>query len=239
MTFPRPVMPSVGLVVPMFNEEALVEQVVAQYVVALSRVSGLTRLVVVDNGSTDTTGACLMRAVASYPSVEVVKLPANAGYGGGIHAGLAHLAQGNPPDIVGWAWGDGQVDPAVIPSLVAALVHGADLAKVRRVSRRDGWRRQLITREYARWAARFGVASADINGCPKLLWRARLAEAKLRATDWFLDPELVLRAEQWGWVVAELPAAMEPRSAGRSKVNWGTVAGFAAKLGLWQFGWRP
>ena len=138
------------------------------------------------------------------------------------------------PDLLGWGWGDGQVRPAVIPSLVDALIRGADIAKVRRVSRRDGWKRRFVTRTYARLNHALGTRSPDVNGCPKLMHRAVFEAAQLESTDWFLDPELLLLAEARGWNVVELPAAMEPRAGGQSKVNWRT----AMSLGVQVCGWH-
>jgi glycosyltransferase involved in cell wall biosynthesis len=230
---------SLGLAVPLFNEGPLVDEVVDAYVGALAACDRAWRLVLVNNGSEDDTGRQL-DAHAQRPGVEVVHLVDNAGYGGGILAGLNRLRaeDGSDMELVGWGWGDGQVDPTVLPSLVAACEHGADLAKVRRVSRHDGWRRRLVTRSYARINHVLGARSADVNGCPKLMWRRRFDELALCSTDWFLDPELIWQAEARGWVVTEVPAAMRQRRAGRSKVRWTTVVGFSARLAAWHLGAR-
>lgn len=227
-----------GLAVPLFNEGPLVDEVVSAYVRALGACERSWRLVLVNNGSHDDTGDRL-DVHARRSGVEVVHLDGNAGYGGGILAGLDRLrAPGTEqPEMVGWGWGDGQVDPVVLPSLVAACEHGADLAKVRRVSRHDGWQRRFVTRAYARINHVLGARSSDVNGCPKLMWRHRLDELSPRSTDWFLDPELVWQAEARGWVITEVPAAMRPRQAGRSKVGWSTVVGFSARLAAWHLGW--
>jgi len=223
---------SLGLAVPLFDEGPLVDEVVDAYVAALEGCGVPWRLVLVDNGSRDDTRARVERHVRR-PGVEAVYLDDNAGYGGGIQAGLARLRDGDPPTLVGWGWGDGQVDPRVLPALVSACRHGADLAKVRRVSRHDGWQRRFVTRSYARINHLLGSRSADVNGCPKVMWRRRFEEVGPTAVDWFLDPELVWQAEARGWVVAELPAAMRARKAGRSKVRWTTVLGFSARLAAW------
>ena len=229
---------SLGLAVPLYDEAPLVDEVVGAYVDVLRRSETDWRLVLVDNGSRDGTRAAVDRW-AQTDGVEVVYLDENAGYGGGIQAGLARLREGVAPELIGWGWGDGQVDPAVLPALVAACLHGADLAKVRRVSRHDGWRRRVITRSYAGINRLLGSRSADVNGCPKVMWRQRFDEIGPQSMDWFLDPELVWQAEARGWVVAELPAAMRARRAGQSKVRWTTVLGFSARLAAWHLRVTP
>jgi hypothetical protein len=57
-----------------------------------------------------------------------------------------------------------------------------------------------------------------------------------RSTDWFLDAEVVLKAEQRNWEIATHPVTMRARTAGHSKVDWKTVAEFALNLTRWRFG---
>ncbi len=223
---------TVGLSVPLFNEEAVVDTVVDAYVRALASTGLGWTLVLVDNGSQDSTRARIT-ALARQAGVEAVCLEENVGYGGGILAGIQRMYARTAPDIVGWAWGDGQVRPAVIPSLVDALRHGVDIAKVRRVSRRDGWQRRWVTHAYARVNRLLGTRSADVNGCPKMMRRDIFEAAQLRSEDWFLDPELMLCAEARGWQVAELPVAMDARLGGRSKVNWRTAMSLGRQICGW------
>lgn len=229
-------MPVVGVAVPLFNEGPLVDRVATAYIDGLEATGLQWRLVLVDNGSTDDTRA-RVRGWTQVPGVEGVFLDENDGYGGGIQAGLDRL-RARPPAFIGWGWGDGQVDARVLPTLVHALQHGAHVAKVRRVSRHDGWQRRVVTRTYARLHHLLGARSADVNGCPKLLTWTAFQQANLRSRDWFLDPELVLLAEARGWTVVEVPAAMEPRAAGRSKVNWRTAAALGAQVLAWRMGAR-
>jgi dolichol-phosphate mannosyltransferase len=229
----------IGLAMPLLDEGPLVEPV-ARAVLAVADAHELDLvLALVDNGSTDDTRERVRALAAADRRVRGVYLDDNAGYGGGILAGVRHLVQTEDPDLVGWAWGDGQVDPSVLPALVQACAGGAQLAKARRVERRDGWQRVLVTRTYAATTRALGVHTRDVNGCPKLLRRDAFRELDPRSTDWFLDPEVVLGAEERGWRIADAPVVMAPRAAGRSKVNWRTVAEFLRNLARWQRGWRP
>jgi len=233
-----PLRAGVGLVVPLYDEEAVAGRALARLCAGLAQTAQPWRLYAVNNGSRDGTGGVLDAFAAAHPQVQVIHLAENAGYGGGILRGLDQARQDGWA-VLGWAWGDDQIDPSVIPSLARACAGGADLAKVRRVHRFDGLQRRAITRAYAAATRVLGARSADLNGCPKL-WRApALARLQLRSTDWFLDPEAVLRAEALGMLITELPCAMLPRAGGVSKVRWSTVGRFGLQLLSWQAGWRP
>lgn len=223
---------SLGLVIPLLNEVDLVASVTEAIHATLSGAQIPHTLVLVDNGSTDGTGELIDTLAQSMPIV-AVHLAQNAGYGGGILAGLSALAQ-DPPEIMGWCWGDGQVQPETLPPLYRACIRGAPLAKVVRTERQDGMTRRIVTTGYA-WATRaIGATHPDVNGCPKLLRREALQTLAPRSTDWFLDAEVVLGAQSRGWEIATHPAAMMPRSAGRSKVSAATVIEFAWNLARWR-----
>ena len=132
------------------------------------------------------------RAERHGPAVLPVSLRDDAGYGGGIKAGLRALLSGPRPPVLGWAWGDGQVDPGVLGVLHGLCAGGADLAKARRMDRRDGLQRLAVTTLYAATLRALGVRTPDVNGCPKLFPIAVLEELALQSADWFLDPEAVI-----------------------------------------------
>ncbi len=101
---------SVVALVVTFNRAALLHDALA----ALhAQTHPLTRILVVDNASTDATAAVL----AAWPEVERLRLPENTGAAGGFEAGLAHLAGAEE----GWIWMmDDDVRPA--PETLARLL---------------------------------------------------------------------------------------------------------------------
>ena len=223
-----------GLSIPLLDEEALVKDVARSICAVLDTASIPFVLALVDNGSTDRTGDCIEALAASDPRIMAVHLARNAGYGGGILAGITALQQAHRPDVIGWAWGDDQIDPAILPALMAHCQRGSPLAKARRTVRQDGFRRRLITMGYATVMRTLGVQTADVNGCPKLIRADAFASLNPSATDWFLDAEVVLGCEHRGWIIAQEPATMRPRSGGESKVKVATLLEFGANLLRWK-----
>jgi glycosyltransferase involved in cell wall biosynthesis len=238
-----------GLALPFFNEAPLIPEVIHELDRALRPLGSSVAVALVDNGSTDGTMEALQTACAPTraptapsplgPHYLPLRLPKNRGYGGGILAGIDLLRARYAPAVLGWAWGDGQVDPQVIPPLLHLVESGFPVAKTRRIRREDGWQRRWVSAGYAHSLGALGVHLPDVNGCPKLLRTSAYDALNPASEDWFLDPEVILGAIARGWPVASLPVTMRRRKAGRSKVNSAAVAQFIDHLVRWQLGWRP
>ena len=147
--YPRPLpdlteddRPDVSLVVPVFNEERTIQQVVEQAVAVLEGDSRTFEVIVVDDGSRDGTWAAIERLHAGDGRVKAVRFKRNFGQHPAMHAGLVR-ARG---DIVVTMDGDLQNEPEDIPKLIAAVKGGADVASGRRAARHDSWGRTLPSR---------------------------------------------------------------------------------------------
>ena len=184
----------------------------------LDRMPAGYRPIVVDNGSTDGSGALAARLGA-----EVVDEP-QPGFGAACFAGLQAAAS----DVVCFMDCDGSLDPRELDLVAAPVTEGrADLALGERQARRGAWplharlANRLLALELRR---RTGLALRDLGPM-----RAARREALLalgiadRRFGWPL--EMVLLAHRAGWRIEEVPVAYLPRS-GRSKVT-GTVRGTA------------
>ena len=217
-------MDRLGLVIPLYDEVSCCEREIHRLVDRLQAAHVPFRLVLVDNGSRDGTGALIDRIAASTPSIRTVHIEHNAGYGGGI---LAGLAQTSCP-IVGWHWGDGQIDPQVVVQTWRLLrAEHLDIAKATRIRREDGLDRAIISRVY-RWVTRhrLGLPDTDINGCPKIMTRTTYERLTLQSTSWLLDLELMWKAHHQGLRVGTVSTTMHPRLEGHSKVHVETIMEF-------------
>ena len=225
--------PRLGLSIPLLNEEAVVRDTIHRMVFSLEAQNISFALALVNNGSRDKTGA-LIDSLAEDPRIHTVHLRQNAGYGGGILAGLQCLQQGSTPDVLGWCWGDGQVDPLCLVTLLKACEDGAPMAKAVRTRRNDGGFRTLQGQVYAKLLRQLGQTATDPHGCPKLFRRESLQLLDLQHTDWFIDAEAMLKACKRDWTIAEVPVTFHARSGGTSKVELSTVLEFCANLWKWR-----
>jgi len=175
------------------------------------------RVIVVNNGSSDGTAE-----VASAHGAQVVDEPA-PGYGSAVHAGVLAATA----DVVCVLDGDGSMDPAELPLLVAKLHEGADLAVGRRIPLASSgwpWHARLGNAMIAaRLRVKYGLDVHDI-GAIRAVGRVALLELGVRNRRSGYPLELLVRASAAGWTVAEVDVTYAPRTAGKSKVS-GSVLG--------------
>ncbi len=110
-----------SVVAPVYDEEQLVEEFVARACAAAADYE--FELVIVDDGSSDSTPALLDRIAAADPRVRVIHLSRNFGHQAALTAGLEH-ARG---DVVAMLDADLQDPPELIGEMVARWSQGAEV----------------------------------------------------------------------------------------------------------------
>jgi glycosyltransferase involved in cell wall biosynthesis len=199
----------VDVVLPVLNEAEAIPWV-------LGRLPQGFRPIVVDNGSTDGSAA-----IARGLGAEVVTQPVR-GFGAACWAGLLAATA----TTVCFMDCDGSLDPRALPSVSDPVEAGtADLVMGRRRPGRGAWpvHARLANRYLARAVSqRCGVPLRDL-GPMRAAPRAGLLELGIADRRFGWPLEMVLRAGEAGWRIAEVPVDYLPRS-GRSKVT-GTVLG--------------
>ena len=153
--------PDVSLVVPVFNEERTIQEVVEQAVAVLEGDSRTFEVIVVDDGSRDGTWAAIEGLHAGDGRIKAVRFKRNFGQHPAMHAGLVR-ARG---DIVVTMDGDLQNQPSDLPKLIAAVANGADVASGRRQGREDSWGRTLPSKLINGMLRRFTAADISDFGC--------------------------------------------------------------------------
>jgi glycosyltransferase involved in cell wall biosynthesis len=203
---------AVDVVLPCLDEAASLPWV-------LARLPAGYRAVVADNGSTDGSAE-----VAAALGATVVRVP-QRGFGAAAHAGL----EAATAELVCFCDADGSMDPAQLPRLVAPVTAGdADLVLGRRrPTTRGAWPPHARVANAALTVLlrrRTGLRLHDL-GPMRAARRADLLALRLADRRFGYPLEMVTRAADAGWRVAELDVAYAPRTEGsRSKVT-GTVRG--------------
>jgi polyisoprenyl-phosphate glycosyltransferase len=132
MTIP----PRVSLAIPIYNEEAVVPELVRRTTAVLdSPPGGPHEVVFVDDGSSDGTLGILEAAAELDPRLVVVELSRNFGHQTALAAALDQVSG----DVVILMDGDLQDPPEAIPTLVDHYGQGYDVVYVRRVKRKERW----------------------------------------------------------------------------------------------------
>ncbi len=119
----------VSVVVPMYNEEGTAREFYRRVCAALEAVP--FELVVVDDGSADSTPGVLADIAADDPRVKVISLSRNFGHQTAITAGLDHATG----DAVVMIDADLQDPPELIPQMLERWSSGADVVYAVRTER--------------------------------------------------------------------------------------------------------
>jgi glycosyltransferase involved in cell wall biosynthesis len=108
--------PLVSVIVPIYNEAATLSQVVDELIALRLRVEVL----LVNDGSTDSTPTVMARLAERYPEVRELHQPANRGKGAAVRRGIGESSG----DIVLIQDADLEYSPSDIPALIEPLVSG-------------------------------------------------------------------------------------------------------------------
>jgi glycosyltransferase involved in cell wall biosynthesis len=206
-----------SLVIPCYNEAANLP-------LLLERCKELSEnpdveVVLVDNGSTDSTAEVLQNLLPLYPGCRSIRVEKNQGYGFGIVSGLK-AANG---EILGWTHADMQTDPQdALRGLDLFEKHGDDIfVKGRRYGRpfldvvftvgMSVFETLLLTRPM--W---------DINAQPTMFSRRFFESWTAPPDDFSLDLYAYFQAQTWGLKVHRFPVKFGERAHGVShwNVNW-------------------
>ena len=200
-----------SLIIPFYNEQENVSAVIAE---ARTAVPG-AEIIAVDDGSQDRTPSLLDQE----KGIRVIHFPKNLGQGPALYAGL--LASSRP--YAAMMDGDGQNDPADLPSLLKLLQNRqADFACGIRTPRRDSWQKRIASRIANAIRRAVLLDGAHDTGCSlKIMKREDVRFlVPFKGMHRYL-PALLGAA---GLKLGELPVRHRPRLAGVSKY---TIAGRA------------
>src|SRR5262249_23821077 len=117
---PDPAVPTLSVVIPLLNEEDVLEETYGRLKQQLDALNETYEIVFVDDGSTDRSRAILAAKAAADPAVRVVCLSRNFGHEMATTAGLHH-ARGRAAVVMD---ADLQDPPEVIPQLLARRGEG-------------------------------------------------------------------------------------------------------------------
>ena len=211
------------VVIPTYNESENIERMLRRIHECLP-VAGV---LVVDDGSPDGTADIVKTVATELPDVHLLARTSKSGLGSAYRAGFAWgLERGYDACIEIDA--DFSHDPAALPTLVAPLDEGFDLAIGSRYVEGGSipnwaWHRHLLSRGgnlYASGVLGLGVADATAG---YRAYSARILRAldldRIRAEGYGFQIEMTYRARQYGAAITEVPIKFVDREAGESKMS--------------------
>lgn len=209
-----PTPPLVSVVVPARNEETTIGDVVARSYAAFAELGCEGEVLVVDDGSTDRTGAVLTELADVYPSLRVFTRRRSQG----MTAALQYMFAESRGEIVILIPADMESDPLVdVPTLVRHMqAHDLDAVAGWRQGRKD---RKVVASAIYNLVMRYlaGVPVHDGNWI-KAMRREVVESFPPLRSDWHRF--LLMIAVHQGFRVGEVRTHYQPRAAGASKFGW-------------------
>jgi polyisoprenyl-phosphate glycosyltransferase len=128
--------PRVSLAIPVYNEEAVIPELLRRTSAVLGSLpGGPHEIVFANDGSSDRTLEMLEEAAQHDDRLVVVDLSRNFGHQIALTAALDHVSG----DVAILMDGDLQDPPEAVPRLLEAYQQGYDVVYVRRVNRKESW----------------------------------------------------------------------------------------------------
>ncbi|MCX5661840.1 MAG: glycosyltransferase family 2 protein [Planctomycetota bacterium] len=212
--------PELSIVVPAFNEEENVAPLVEEIKAKVVDAGIVVELVVVDDGSKDSTYARLTELAKKHAFLRVLRRERSMGQSAAMFAGI-QFAHGR---YVATLDADLQNDPSDLPPMLAILRQGnADMVQGLRAKRQD-----TIVRKASSWVGRTTrklILGDDIRdtGCTTRVLRSEIAKQfplQFKGMHRFMP----VYARMVGARIVEQPVNHRPRVAG------------VAKYGVWNRG---
>lgn len=199
---------------PAYNDENTIESIVRSAARELATVTDDFEIIVINDGSQDSTGAIADRLAQEFPSVRAIHHPRNLGYGAALITGFKNATK----DLIFYTDGDGQYDVREVHNLLAQLRPNIDLVNGYKVKRSDAWYRVWIGALY-RKAMRFAFALSirDVDCDFRLMRRQIFESISLESTSGVICVELARKFEVAGFRMVEIPVSHYPRLHGRSE----------------------
>ena len=205
----------VSIIIPVFNEVDAIEKLVEN--TQNLRNLGLNfeyEIIIVDDGSTDGTGATLKEIQLTNQNLHVVSLVRNYGQSTALQAGFDH----STGDVLITMDGDLQNDPADIPKIIDVLKNNneIDLVAGWRKDRQDSILNRKLPSMFANYLISYttGIKLRDYGCSLKGYRRELVSKFRLYGEMHRFIPAI---AAEVGAKIIEIPVKHHPRKTGKSK----------------------
>jgi len=210
----RPKVPSLSVFFPAYNDSGTIGSLVIAAHRTAATLTPDFEIIIVNDGSPDTTAEIADELARTYREVRVVHHPVNRGYGGALKSGFAESRN----DVVFYTDGDGQYDPSEMAALWPHLTESVDLVNGYKISRSDPAHRIIIGRIYHHTVKfLFGLPGRDTDCDFRMMRRAIFDRVHLERTSGVICVEMMKKIHDAGFRMVEVPVHHYHRAFGRSQ----------------------
>jgi glycosyltransferase involved in cell wall biosynthesis len=205
---------SISVFFPAYNDEGTIERMVADALTVLPSLTDDYEVIVINDGSTDTTSSVLEQLKSTSPFVKIIHHERNQGYGAALRTGFNHACK----DLVFYTDGDGQYDARELVALFPLLTETVDIVNGYKVKRGDRRHRIIIGAIYNRLARLlFNLPIRDVDCDFRLMRRRAIQQIQLNSSSGVICTEMVRKLYAAGCVFTEVPVNHYPREHGQSQ----------------------
>jgi glycosyltransferase involved in cell wall biosynthesis len=199
-----------SIVLPAFNEEANIAAAIEQCRAVAGRLCSSYEIVIVDDGSTDSTATTVRAIAATDRKIRLITHEENKGYGETLADGLRAARM----DLVFFTDSDLQFDLNELEGFLP-WIDKVPVVAGYRIKRADPFRRRVYARGWNLLVrAMFYVPVRDIDCAFKLFRRAVLQDLDLESVGAMVNTELMVKLGRSGIGVVELGVTHQPRKTG-------------------------
>jgi len=209
----------ISLIIPVYNEEENLQDLYSEITNCLSGLRCAFELLLVDDGSTDSSLAVIRALAGADERVRFLSFAGNCGQSAAFAAGFRY-ADG---DVIVTLDADLQNDPADIPAMLDVYAQGVDMVIGWRAKRQDSAVKRYASR-FANWVRnRISRETVRDTGCSLKVMRADMVKRIPMFTGMHRFLPTLMKLE--GAKVAEVRVNHRPRNKGVSK------------YGIWDRAW--
>lgn len=210
---PPPAGGGISAFFPCYNDSSTLQALIEEALGVLGAITSEYEVIIVDDGSSDSSGAVIDSLAASCERVRVVRHDRNRGYGAALRSGIKTSTM----EWVFYTDSDGQYDVGDLLRL-HRLSGTADVVNGYKRSRSDPWYRVFLGAAYnAVIRLIFAIPIRDTD-CDFRLMRGELVRGlDLRSEGGAICVELVKGLQAAEATFAEMPVEHYPREEGKSQ----------------------
>ena len=199
---------------PAYNDSGTIASMVVSAVLAASRLTSDFEVLVINDGSGDSTPLIADELARVYPQVRAIHHQGNRGYGGALRSGFANATR----EWIFYTDGDAQYDPWEMANLWARRGPGVDMVNGYKISRSDPLHRVIIGRVYHHAVKLlFGLKVRDVDCDFRLVRRAIFDRVELTKSSGVICLEMMKKIQDAGFTIVEAPVHHYHRAYGKSQ----------------------
>lgn len=219
---------SISAFFPAYNDDGTIASMVVETDRVLKTITYDYEIIVVNDGSEDSTQEVLEELSKFYPKLRIIRHEKNKGYGAALISGFVNSTK----DYIFYTDGDAQYDVRELTLLLDALEEDTDVVNGYKISRSDPMHRIIIGHIYNRVVKfLFNIKLKDVDCDYRLVKRTVFDKIELKSPSGIICVELIRKLESSRFKFREVPVHHYFRTHGKSQFfNFRRV--FAVGVGL-------